>query len=96
MRYTQEELAELIRLNTKTDYGSILDLIPVRRGKSGRICKLKIVGTLKTLIIGKELGNSPHPLLLPSVQFGFVIDKGELKDGVPEWFLLTGAGWVTE
>ena len=39
VRYTQEELAELIRLNTKTDYGSILDLIPVRRGKSGRICK---------------------------------------------------------
>lgn len=41
----------------------------------------------------KGTGNSPHPLLLPSVQFGFVIDKGELKDGVPEWFLLTGAGW---
>ena len=93
VRYTQEELAELIRLNTKTDYGSILDLIPVRRGKSGRICKLKIVGTLKTLIIGKELEirrtlSSSH--LFSSA---FVIDKGELKDGVPEWFLLTGAGW---
>lgn len=23
----------------------------------------------------------------------FVVDKGELKNGVPEWFLLTGAGW---
>ena len=77
MRYTQEELAELIRLNTKTDYGSILDLIPVRRGKSGRICKLKIVGTLKTLIIGKELEirrtlSSSH--LFSSA---FVIDKGD-------------------
>ena len=55
VRYTQEELAELIRSNTKNDYGKIVDLIPVERGKSGRICKLKIVGTEKTLIIGKEL-----------------------------------------
>ena len=54
VRYTQEELAELIRTNTKTDYGEILDLVPVQRGPSGRICKLKIVGTLKTLTIGKE------------------------------------------
>ena len=52
---TQEELAELIRRNTRTDYGQIIDLIPVQRGKSGRICKLKIVGTKKTLTIGKEL-----------------------------------------
>ena len=93
VRYTQEELAELIRQNTKTDYGNIIDLIPIQRGKSGRICKLKIVGTLKTLIIGKELEirrtlSSSH--LFSSA---FVIDKGELKNGVPEWFLLTGAGW---
>ncbi len=58
-----------------------------------RICKLKIVGSLKTLTIGKELEirrtlSSSH--LFSSA---FVVDKGELKNGVPEWFLLTGAGW---
>ena len=87
------ELSELIRQNTKSDYGDIIDLIPIQRGKSGRICKLKIVGSLKTLTIGKELEirrtlSSSH--LFSSA---FVIDKGELKNGVPEWFLLTGAGW---
>ena len=93
VRYSQAELSELIRQNTKSDYGDIIDLIPIQRGKSGRICKLKIVGSLKTLTIGKELEirrtlSSSH--LFSSA---FVIDKGELKDGVPEWFLLTGAGW---
>lgn len=37
VRYTQAELAELIATHTKSDYGEILDLIPVERGKSGRI-----------------------------------------------------------
>ena len=55
VRYSQAELSELIRQNTKSDYGDIIDLIPIQRGKSGRICKLKIVGSLKTLTIGKEL-----------------------------------------
>ena len=93
VRYSQSELAELIRQNTKSDYGDIIALIPIQRGKSGRICKLKIVGSLKTLTIGKELEirrtlSSSH--LFSSA---FVVDKGELKNGVPEWFLLTGAGW---
>ena len=93
VRYTQEELATLIRENTKTDYGDIIDLIPIQRGTSGRICKLKIVGSLKTLTIGKEL--EIRRTLSKSHLFSsaFVVDKGELKDGVPQWFLLSGAGW---
>ena len=93
VRYTQEELAELIRTNTKTDYGDIIDLIPVQRGPSGRICKLKIVGSLKTLTIGKEL--EIRRTLSQSHLFSsaFVVDKGEMKNGVPQSFLLSGAGW---
>ena len=93
VRYTQEELAELIRTNTKSDYGDIIDLIPVQRGPSGRICKLKIVGSLKIMTIGKEL--EIRRTLSNSHLFSsaFVVDKGELKEGVPQWFLLSGAGW---
>ena len=94
VRYTQEELSELIRSNTKNDYGKIIDLIPVERGKSGRICKLKIVGTEKTLIIGKEL--EIRRTLSPTHLFSsaFIVDKGETDaNGVPAWFELTGAGW---
>ena len=93
VRYTQAELAELIRTKTKTDYGEVIDLIPVQRGPSGRICKLKIVGTLKTLTIGKEM--EIRRILSESHLFSsaFVVDKGEVKEGIPQWFLLSGAGW---
>lgn len=93
VRYTQEELAGLIASHTKSDYGEILDLIPVERGKSGRISRLKIVGTLKTMIIGKEL--EIRRTLSPTHLFSsaFVVDKGPEVNGVPEWFELTGAGW---
>jgi SpoIID/LytB domain protein len=93
VRYTQTELAELIRTKTKSDYGDIIDLIPVQRGPSGRICKLKIVGTLKTLTIGKEM--EIRRTLSDSHLFSsaFVVDKGEIKEGIPQWFLLSGAGW---
>lgn len=93
VRYAQEELAELIRTNTQTDYGDILNLIPVQRGPSGRICKLKIIGSLKTQTIGKELEirrTLSHSHLFSSA---FVVDKGSMKDGAPQWFLLSGAGW---
>ena len=93
VRYTQAELAELIRTKTKTDYGDIIDLIPIQRGPSGRICKLKIVGTLKTFTIGKEM--EIRRTLSDSHLFSsaFVVDKGETKEDIPQWFLLSGAGW---
>ena len=93
VRYTQTELAELIRTNTKSDYGDIIDLIPVQRGPSGRICKLKIVGTLKTFTIAKEM--EIRRVLSDSHLFSsaFVVDKGEVKEGIPQNFILSGAGW---
>jgi SpoIID/LytB domain protein len=79
VRYTQEELSALIRENTKYDFGDIIDLVPIERGKSGRICKLKIVGTQRELIIGKEL--EIRRVLSTSHLFSsaFVVDKGDLK-----------------
>ena len=94
VHYTQEELAELIRTKTKCDYGQILDLIPVERGQSGRLCRLKIVGTLKTLTIGKELEIRRTLSESHLLSSAFVVDKGPLsEDGIPEWFDLLGAGW---
>ena len=55
VEYTQEQLSELVNRKMNTDFGTITDLIPLERGKSGRIWKLKIVGTKKTFTIGKEL-----------------------------------------
>jgi len=93
VRYSQAELAELIRTRTKIDFGDILELIPLQRGRSGRIIRLKIVGSKKTMCIGKELEIRRALSRSHLFSSAFVVDKEEVKDGVPSSFLLTGAGW---
>ena len=93
VEYTQDELSGLIAENLKTDFGSILDLIPVERGRGGHISRLRIVGTQETLVIGKELEIRrvlSHTHLFSSA---FVVDKEDLHDGIPGRFVLHGAGW---
>ena len=84
VHYTQAELAELIRTRTKTDYGDIIDLIPQQRGRSGRITRLLIVGTKRTLCIGKEL--EIRRTLSPTHLFSsaFVVDKEMRPIGTTE------------
>ena len=58
-RWTQEygidELSELVARRSGTPLGSIQGIEALERGESGRIYKLKITGSDKTLIVGKEL-----------------------------------------
>ncbi len=92
--YTQEELSELIRQRSGIDFGEIIDLIPLERGTSGRIVRLKITGTLRTLIIGKELEIRRTLSSSHLYSSAFVIDKeGGERNGIPTHFTLTGAGW---
>ena len=94
VEYTQEELARLIHRRTGVDYGAIADLVPVARGTSGRLWKMRIVGTRLTRVIGKEL--EIRRTLSPTHLYSsaFVVDKTDYRpDGLPGRFLLTGAGW---
>ena len=52
---SSEQIAEWLRTKHHIDLGNITDLIPLERGKSGRIWKLEIVGTKGSFTIGKEL-----------------------------------------
>ena len=85
--YTQDELSALVLKRSGIDFGLIQELIPVERGTSARLVKLKIVGSKKTLIIGKEL--EIRRILSTSHLYSsaFTIKK----DG--DKFILTGAGW---
>ena len=53
--YTREALSALVRQRSGIDFGDIRALLPVERGTSGRLKRLRIVGEKKTLTIGKEL-----------------------------------------
>jgi SpoIID/LytB domain protein len=93
LNYRQADLSELIARKTGRDFGSIVDLIPIERGKSGRLKKLKIVGSKLTLTIGKELEIRKTLSESHLYSSAFVIDKLNITDGIPSEVVLTGAGW---
>ena len=93
VEYMQEQLADLLFRRSGIDFGSIVDLIPLKRGVSGRIHALKIIGTKETIVVGKELEIRKWLSESHLYSSAFVVDKSGEKDGLPERFTLTGAGW---
>lgn len=91
--YTQEELEDLISRKTGMTLGKIIDLVPLSRGTSGRISRLKIVGAHRSFIIGKELEIRRTLSETHLYSSAFVVDKEDIYMDVPGRFVLTGAGW---
>jgi SpoIID/LytB domain protein len=91
--YRQEELEDIIRKKSGLDFGEVKALVPLERGPSGRIFKLKIEGSKRTVIVGKELEIrrwlSPSHLLSSA----FVVDEERQANGKISRFTLQGGGW---
>ncbi len=87
VEYSRRELEALIRKKSGIDFGTLQEITPLTRGPSGRISRLKIVGSKRSMIIGKEL--EIRRWLSPSHLYSsaFVIKK----DG--DRFIFHGAGW---
>lgn len=85
--YQQAQLSELVNRKLGVDLGTITDLVPLKRGKSGRIYELKIVGSKQTIVVGKELEIRRALSESHLYSSAFVVDK---HDGV---FDIHGAGW---
>ena len=93
VKYSQKELSQLILKRSGTDYGDILDLVPIERGTSGRLVKLKIVGTKRTRIIGKELEIRRTLSESHLYSSAFFVEKEMGPEQAPLAFTLKGAGW---
>ena len=87
VEFTRQQLSELVSRKLNIDFGDIQDLIPVERGKSGRIWKLKIVGSKKTFTIGKEL--EIRRALSETHLLSSAFDVVKTNEG----FTLNGKGW---
>ena len=91
---TQEKLKQLLDEKLKMNFGDIIDLQAEERGKSGRISKLRIVGTEKTFVIGKELEIRRALSDTHLYSSAFVVDRCDIDEkGVPQRFDIIGAGW---
>ena len=92
--YSQSELSNLIRERSGIDFGEIVGLIPLERGTSGRIIRLKIIGTKRAMTIGKELEIRRTLSKSHLYSSAFVVDVDEQNsDGIPQKITLHGAGW---
>lgn len=91
VEYSQEELSRLVAERSGIDFGLIEELQPVERGASGRLVKLRIVGSRAVRVVGKEL--EIRRWLSPTHLYSsaFVVDKIERQGTI--CFLLKGAGW---
>lgn len=93
IKYTQHELSQIIRSKSGIDFGEIMKLQPLSRGKSGRIYRLKIVGTKRTMIIGKELEIRRILSNTHLYSSAFIIEPDSTENDIPQTFTLRGAGW---
>lgn len=55
VEYSRTELEEILREKSGIDFGTLKEITPLQRGPSGRISRLRIVGSKKRVVLGKEL-----------------------------------------
>jgi len=85
--YDRKTLSELVSRRSGVNIGEILEIVPLERGLSGRIYRLKIVGAEKTIIVGKEL------------EIRRILSESHLKSSAFEVkmeddrIILEGSGW---
>ena len=90
----QADAQRFIEAQTKQTFGQIKDLIPLQRGKSGRIVRLQIVGTERTMTIGKELEIRSALSESHLKSSAFEVERQDIDvDGIPARFVLHGKGW---
>lgn len=91
--YTCTELERIIREKSGMDFGNLQNLIPVERGPSGRIIRLRIEGSSRTFTIGKELEIRRWLSRSHLYSSAFVVSVERNFSGLPIRFILDGAGW---
>ncbi len=93
VEYRREDLEKLIEKKTGQDIGELLDIVPLERGDSGRLIYINLVGSKKTLKVGKEL--EIRRVLSESHLYSsmFYVEKETGPDGKVEKFILKGGGW---
>lgn len=91
LEYSQEELSLIVAERSGIDFGTVEDLVPVERGPSGRITRLRIVGSKTSRVVGKELEIRRWLSRTHLYSSAFVVDR--IRNNGSVSFVLKGAGW---
>jgi stage II sporulation protein D len=93
IEYSHEQLEKFLYTKSGIDFGTVMDIVPLERGPSGRIVKLKIVGSNRTMIVGKELEIRRWLSKSHLYSSAFIVKIDRDVNGLPVKFVFHGAGW---
>ena len=93
IEYSCEELGEILLKKSGFDFGTLQKIIPLSRGPSGRISRLKIVGSKRSMVVGKELEIRRWLSRSHLYSSAFLVTVKYNPHGEAERFTLHGAGW---
>jgi stage II sporulation protein D len=91
--YSHEELEEILREKSGLDFGTLKEIQPLSRGASGRIYRLRIVGSKKNIVVGKELEIRRWLSRSHLYSSAFIVKTEHDAHGEVERFIFHGAGW---
>ena len=93
VEYSMTELKSIIEQKTQQTAGEITDIIPVKRGVSGRITELQIIGTIRILDIKGELEIRKALSATALYSSCFILDWVHNTDDTLQKVIIKGAGW---
>ena len=93
VEYTREELEDILREKSGFDFGTLMEITPLRRGPSGRISRLKIVGSKRAMVVGKELEIRRWLSRSHLYSSAFIVTMESGSRGKADRFIFHGAGW---
>ena len=93
VEYSRQELEEILRKKSGFDFGTLQEIVTLSRGPSGRISRLKIVGSKKSMVVGKELQIRRWLSRSHLYSSAFVVAVKPYPNGEVERFIFKGAGW---
>jgi SpoIID/LytB domain protein len=91
--YSREELEGILREKSGFDFGTLKEIQPLSRGGSGRVYRLRIVGSKRTMVVGKELEIRRWLSRSHLYSSAFIVSTECNPDGEAERFIFRGAGW---
>ena len=99
VEYDRQEISELISRRSGYKTGVLQGMEVLGRGPSGRITSLRITGTEKTLVVGKELEIrrllSESHLKSSAFDITYLNEEGQAVENTSDWTMvrLDGSGW---
>lgn len=85
--YARERLTSIVNAKLPMPIGRLLDIVPLQRGASGRLSRIRLVGSERSVEFGKELE------IRRVLSESHLLSSAFIVEQQSDHFVLHGAGW---